>query len=64
MKKYLFLGLKIFGGILAVLAVLVVALVFLLNTTSFQNKIKDYALESLSEQLQTLIFRHFLVLRT
>lgn len=55
MKKYLFLGLKIFGGILAVLAVLVVALVFLLNTTSFQNKIKDYALESLSEQLQTKV---------
>lgn len=55
MKKYLFLGLKILGGLFALLVVLVVVAAFMVNSTAFQNKLKDYALESLSERLQTKV---------
>ena len=53
MKKILLLSLKIVGGLLATVVVLLLVLGVLLNTNSFQNKLLRYSTQMLSEKLNT-----------
>lgn len=55
MKKKLFLLLKILGGTLGVIVLLLVTAAVLLNTESVQKKLLDYATEQLEEKLQTKV---------
>lgn len=55
MKRYLVLALKIVGGFVAVIGVILVVAAFLLNTSSVQNKALGYATEQLREKLQTKV---------
>lgn len=54
-KKKLFLLLKILGGTLGVIVLLLVVAAVLLNTESVQKKLLDYATEQLEEKLQTKV---------
>ena len=54
MRKLL-LTLKILGAIVALLIVLLVGATFLLNSSSFQNKVMKRAAEMLSERLGTRV---------
>ena len=53
MKKILLLSLKIVGGLLATVVVLLLVLGVLLNTNSFQNNLLRYSTQMLSEKLNT-----------
>ena len=48
-------ALKVLGGLIASLMVLIVGTVFLLNTDAFQNKLLKHATRLLSEKLQTSV---------
>ena len=48
-------ALKVLGGLIASLMVLMVGTVFLLNTDAFQNKLLKHATHLLSEKLQTSV---------
>ena len=47
--------LKVLGGLIASLMVLIVGTVFLLNTDAFQNKLLKHAIGLLSDKLQTRV---------
>lgn len=53
MRKILVVSLKIVGGLLAAVVVLLLALGVLLNTDAFQNKLLRYSTRMLSEKLNT-----------
>ena len=53
MKRFLILGLKIIGSIVAVVVVLLLGAAIIFNTSSFQNKMMAYSAEMLAERLQT-----------
>lgn len=55
MKKYLVLGLKVFGGVVALLLVLLIVAAILLNTNSVQQKLLSYSTNMLQEKLQTKV---------
>lgn len=55
MKRYLFLALKVVGGLVAAIVVILVAAAFLLNSSSVQNKALAYATEQLRTKLQTKV---------
>ena len=55
MKRYLVLALKIVGGLVAAIVVILVAAAFMLNSSSIQNKALTYATEQLRTKLQTKV---------
>ena len=55
MKRFIVLGLKILGGLLAVVIVLLLAATLVLNSHSFQQKMLAHATELLEEKLQTKV---------
>jgi len=55
MKRFLVLGLKIFGGIVIFLLILLVGAAVALNNSTVQNKMLDYATEMLQEKLNTKV---------
>ena len=55
MKRAVILGLKILAGVVGVLLVLLVATCIAISSKSMQNSFKDYAMESLSERLETKV---------
>lgn len=55
MKRNLVLALKIVGGLVAAIVVILVAAAFLLNSPSVQNKALTYAIEQLRTKLQTKV---------
>ena len=55
MKRFVILGLKILGGLLAVVIVLLLAATLVLNSHSFQQKMLSHATELLEEKLQTKV---------
>lgn len=55
MKRYALLTLKILGGLLALLIVLMVAAAIILNTNSVQQKLLRYSTNLLREKLQTKV---------
>ena len=55
MKRFIVLGLKILGGLLAVVIVLLLAATLVLNSHSFQQKMLSHATELLEEKLQTKV---------
>ena len=55
MKRYLITALKIVGGLVAAMVVILVAAAFLLNSSSVQNKALTYATEQLRTKLQTKV---------
>lgn len=55
MRKSILLTLKILGGVIAAVVVLLVVLGFVLNTSYFQNKILHYSTTVLSEKLDTQV---------
>ena len=55
MKRFVILGLKILGGLLAVVIVLLLAATLVLNSRSFQQKMLSHATELLEEKLQTKV---------
>jgi len=55
MKRFVVLGLKILGGLLVTLIVLLVSATLILNSRSFQQKMLAHATELLEEKLQTKV---------
>ena len=55
MKRYVLLTLKILGGLMALLIVLLVAAAIILNTNSVQQKLLRYSTNLLREKLQTKV---------
>ena len=55
MKRFLILGLKIIGSIVAVVVVLLLGAAIIFNTSSFQNKMMAYSADMLAERLQTKV---------
>ena len=55
MKRFVILGLKILGGLVAVLVVIVVVAAIVFNSSSTQKKMLDYSTEMLAERLQTKV---------
>ena len=55
MKRYVLLTLKILGGLMALLIVLMVAAAIILNTNSVQQKLLRYSTNLLREKLQTKV---------
>ena len=55
MKRFVILGLKILGGLLAVVIVLLLVATLVLNSHSFQQKMLSHATELLEEKLQTKV---------
>ena len=55
MKRFVVLGLKILGGLLVTLIVLLVSATLILNSRSFQQKMLTHATELLEEKLQTKV---------
>lgn len=55
MNKKVSLTLKILGGIVGVILLLLVVVALLLNSHTVQNKLKNYATEQLEEKLQTKV---------
>ena len=56
MKRFVILGVKILGGLLAVVIVLLLAATLVLNSRSFQQKMLSHATELLEEKLQTKVY--------
>lgn len=55
MKRFVVLGLKILGGLLVTLIVLLLSATLILNSRSFQQKMLAHATELLEEKLQTKV---------
>ena len=55
MKRFVIRGLKILGGLLVAVIVLLLAATLVFNSSSFQKKMLDHATELLEEKLQTKV---------
>ena len=55
MRRFLIPGLKIIGGVVAAIVVILLGAALIFNTSSFQNKIMSYSTELLAERLETKV---------
>lgn len=55
MKKYLLLALKILGGLVALIVVLLSGVIFYANSSSGQQKLLSFSLNLLEEKLETKV---------
>ena len=55
MKRFVIRGLKILGGLLVAVIVLLLAATLVFNSSSFQKKMLGHATELLEEKLQTKV---------
>ena len=55
MKRYVLLTLKIVGGLVGVLLIVLIVATFVVNSASFQKKVMDYSTNLLSEKLGTKV---------